>query len=286
MKNYIFIVPGAGVFSRLLQFAIIPLADIDFDNVFLTLSGITPIDEPPGSFADLAYKICERNVAEMQRAGMEDPYEHIPGFVLVQSKDETYEHKGFLTIGERFDKFNCIEKSPRYKDFKKVLRKLTIQPEIHSAVDQYTSENNIGSDVLGVHVRLTTMNLMHHDLYQQVAIEDYMRIIDRELKARSYRKIFVAADNHESIIKLKQRYGDMILHQDDMIRYPGETFAKFEDSLPEYEWFFMKRFWQESFRECMILSRCGALICRESNFSNMAIVFSDSFEKISRVFRV
>lgn len=286
MKNYIFIVPGAGIFSRILQFGIIPLADVDFDRVFLTLSPITPIDEPPGSFADLAYKICEYNVAMMQKQGMANPYDYIPGFALIQNYDETFVNMGHLPIGERFDKLNCIEKSPRYQDFKRVLGRLTIKPEIYIAADNFIYANSIGSHTLGVHVRLTTMNLMHHDLYQQVTIDDYFRIVDRDLRNHNYRNIFVASDNYESITKFQQRYGNMVISQPDMIRYPGEKFAKFEDSLPEYQWFFMERFWQESFRECMILSKCGGLVCRESNFSNMAIVFSDSYQHISRVFRV
>jgi hypothetical protein len=57
MKNYFYIVPGGGIFSRILQFGIIHLAYIDFDNVTLddiyVIGKIVEIDLNTEDYFDL-----------------------------------------------------------------------------------------------------------------------------------------------------------------------------------------------------------------------------------------
>jgi hypothetical protein len=80
MKNYIYVMPGGGPFSRFLQCGIIPLADKDFDNVFLTLSPFvenTNNDE----YLQEAVDHIVRNRTAMENYGIENPYDHIMGYV-------------------------------------------------------------------------------------------------------------------------------------------------------------------------------------------------------------
>ena len=99
MRNFIFHVPGGGVFSRLLQFAILPLADIEFDNVYLIPSGFVESDDPTDPFGIEAFKLCQRHVAQMKAYGINDPYEHIFNYVLDQHKGSSYEYRGFFAHG-------------------------------------------------------------------------------------------------------------------------------------------------------------------------------------------
>jgi hypothetical protein len=284
MKNYIFHVPGGGVFSRLLQFAIEPLADIDFDNVYLIPSGFVESDDPTDPFGMEAFKLCVKHVNAMKSYGIEDPYEHIFNYVLDQHKGNNYVYQGFLPLGPNYNKENKIEESPRFADYKRVLNKVRFKPELHLYAGKFCRQNNIGENTLGVHVRLTTMNMLHWDLYQQITIENYIQAIRKEFDTGNYTNIFVSADNDESIEKLKKEFGNLIVAHDNFIRYPNEKHKDFFDSIPEYDWFYQKRYWVETFNDCMVLARCGGLICRESNFSNMAILFSESYKNIVRVY--
>lgn len=284
MKNFIFHVPGGGVFSRLLQCAILPLADIDFDNVYLIPSGFAPSDDPTDPFGAEAYKLCLKHVEQMKSYGINEPYEHIFNYVLDQRRGSGYKYIGYLPVGPNYNKENKIELSSRFNDYKRVLDKIRFKPELHFYADRYCRENNITEDTLGVHVRLTTMNMLHWDLYQQITIENYIQSIKTEFKSGKYKNIFVAADNDESIAKLRSEFGDKIIAHDNFLRYPKEKHQDFFDSIPEYDWFYQKRYWVETFNDCMILARCGGLICRESNFSNMAILFNKGYKNIVRVY--
>lgn len=284
MNNYIFQVPGGGVFSRLLQFAILPLADIEFDNVYLIPSGFAPSDDPTDPFGIQAYKLCLEHEARMKSYGIDSPYEHIFNYVLDQKKGTSYVYGGYLKMGPAYNKENKIERSSRFQDYKRVLSKIRFKPELYFHSERFSKENNITSETLGVHVRLTTMNMLHWNLYQQLTIDDYIRSIKIEFISGKYKNIFVASDNDESIQKLKDEFGDKIITHKDFIRYPKEQHKDFFDNIPEYDWFYQKRYWVETFNDCMVLSRCGGLICRESNFSNMAILLSKGYKNIVRVY--
>jgi hypothetical protein len=284
MKNYYFIVPGGGIFSRILQFGIIPLADIEFDKACLQVVGFAEADDPNDDFCRQAYEICCNNLNDMEKYGIINPYLHITGYALDQYYDQSFQYGGYLPQGTLYSKQNPIEESLRFQDYKRVLGKLRIQQDIHNHVNEFVRDKYIGENTLGIHVRLTTMNMLHHDIYQKITCDDYINAIKKEFDSGQYSNMFVASDNHESIMKLKKYFGSNVISHDNFIRFRNESFNRVDECLPEYDWFYQKKFWQESFRDCMVLSRCGALVCRESNFSNMAIVFSDSFKKITRVF--
>jgi hypothetical protein len=122
-----------------------------------------------------------------------------------------------------------------------------------------------------------------HSNYQPATIDDYIRTIRQELDTGKYDGIFVATDNVESLVKLEREFNDIIRYYPNLLRLPTENITNVAEWSWEYDMFFHKRFWQESFMECMTLAKCGALICRDSNFSNMAVVFSNSIDKVTRV---
>jgi hypothetical protein len=278
-------VPGGGIFSRLLQFGIIPLADVDFDQVCLQVIGFAEPDDPTDEFCRQCYQVCVDNLKNMEKYGIINPYLHITNYVLDQYYDDSFVYGGYLPMGTLYSKDNPIENSARYQDYKRVLSKLTIRQEIYQMVNEFILANNITTKTLGVHFRLTTMNMLHHDLYQQVTFENYLDAIKQEFDRGKYENIFVASDNDESIAKLIEHFGNKVIYHKNFTRFDREKFADFFDCIPEYEWFYHKTTWQEAFRDCMVLSRCGAMVCRESNFSNMAIVFSDTFNKVVRVYK-
>ena len=82
---------------------------------------------------------------------------------------------------------------------------------------------------------------------------------------------------------MEQRYSRWIRYYPNLLRLPKENIGNDNEWAWEYDMFFHKRFWQESFMEAMTLAQCGGLVCRDSNFSNAAIVFSDTIKQVIRV---
>lgn len=279
MKNIHVVMPGGGPFSRFLQCGVIPLADMEFDNVFLELSPFVE-NNATDEYSQVAVDYIVHNTRAMHAYGIDRPYQHIMGYVLDQKCDETYTYQGFLPIGTWYDRNNPIEHSPRLADYKRVLNKIHIKNEIKTRVDDLCKLVNINEQTLGVHVRLTTMSLHTH---APVTIEDYFRMVDQELETGRYNGIYVSTDNVESLVKMEQRYARWIRYYPNLYRLPNETIGNDNEWAWEYDMFFHKRFWQESFMEAMTLARCGALVCRDSNFSNAAIVFSNTIKNVIRV---
>ena len=280
MKNYIYVMPGGGPFSRFLQCGIIPLADVDFDNVFLTLS---PFEENTNNdeYLQEAVDHIIRNRTMMQSYGIERPYEHVMSYLLDQKTDHTYSNQGFLPIGKMYTRYDPIEDSPRLSDYKRVVNKLHFQNEIVNRVDNLCKLVNIGPKTLGVHVRMTTMSV--HANYKPVTHEDYVKAIDEELATGDWDGLYVATDNVESLIKMEQRYGNIIRYYPNLVRLPYEKITERWQWSWEYDMFFHKKFWQEGCMEAMTLARCGGMICRDSNFSNAAVVFSHTLRRIKHL---
>ncbi len=280
MKNYIYVMPGGGPFSRFLQCGIIPLADVDFDNVFLTLS---PFEENTNNdeYLQEAVDHIIRNRTMMQSYGIERPYEHVMSYLLDQKTDHTYSNQGFLPIGKMYTRYDPIEDSPRLSDYKRVVNKLHFQNEIVNRVDNLCKLVNIGPKTLGVHVRMTTMSV--HANYKPVTHEDYVKAIDEELATGDWDGLYVATDNVESLIKMEQRYGNIIRYYPNLVRLPYERITERWQWSWEYDMFFHKKFWQEGCMEAMTLARCGGMICRDSNFSNAAVVFSHTLRRIKHL---
>ena len=281
MKNYSWIMPGGGIFSRFLQCGIIPLADLDFDNAYLACSPFVETLDSDDPYAQASVNHVSRNINMMKEYGIEDPYAHVVSYALDQRADSTYQYQGFLPVGTMYDRNNPIEHSARLTDYKRVLNKIHIRSEIKSRVDDLVKLVNINERTLGVHVRMTTMTL--HTNHMQVTMEDYYRTIDEALATGNYDGLYVATDNVQSLIDLERRYSSIIRYYPNLLRLPTEYIRNVEEFSWEYDMFFRKRFWQESFMECMTLAKCGGMVCRDSNFSNMAVVFSNTINQVFRV---
>lgn len=284
MKNFVYSVQGGGPFSRFLQCAIIPLSKIEFDNVYLKLVPFAETTE-----GDLYVKEAVNHMQQHRRTmaeyGIDDPYDNILNYVLDQQTDHTYADMGELPIGTWYSRFKRMEESPSLDRYKRTLQKLKIKNHIRFAVDSFCKQNNIGNHTLGVHVRMTSM-VIHTRRPDEIDIswDNYYRAIDAELNTGNYGNIFVASDNNESIELLNRRYPNMVKFFPNMLRFPTIYITNYSDWHWDYDQFFMKPWWEESFIETMTLARSGGLVCRESNLSNMALVFSNSIKKVSRVY--
>lgn len=284
MKNFVYTLPGGGPFSRFFQCAVVPLSYIDFDNVYLKLA---PFEEHTNNdwYVQDSVNHMRRHRHTMSEYGIDDPYGHILNYVLDQKTDHTYIDAGTLPIGDWYSRYRKIENSPRLEAYKKTLKKLKIKNHLYTAAENFCQTNNIGKHTLGVHARMTTM-VIHTRNSDEVNVkwEDYYAAIDHELETGKYTNIFAASDNNESLELLDKRYPGLVKFYPDMLRFSGIFIKDQQDWSWDYNQFFMRPWWEESFIETMTLANCGGLVCRESNLSNMAVVFSDTIEKVTRVY--
>ena len=284
MNNYVFSCPGGGPFSRFFQCGIVPLSNIDFDNVYLKL---TPFPETTEGdlYVKEAIDHMQRHRKSMREYGIVDPYDTILNYVLDQKTDHTYKNMGELPIGNWYNRIRKIENSPDLDRYKRTLQKIKVKNHIYNRVNQFCTDNNIGPHTLGIHVRMTSMVIHTRNPDEvDVAWEDYYKTIDYEIRTGNYGNIFIASDNNESLELLDKRYPNMVKYIPNMLRFPKIIIDNYNDWSWDYDQFFMKPWWEESFIEAMVLARCGGLVCRESNLSNMAVVFSNTIRRVVRVY--
>jgi hypothetical protein len=274
--NFKFRVTGGGVFSRLLQCAIIPLAELNFDNVYLVADefDLSSYDSDP-RLADLKKQIVSILDQEtLMLAEYEiDAYSNIFNYVLEQDKSLCYQDAGVLPIGQLYGNWNPIEYSTKYQKYKSVTKQLKFRSDIVSQVDNifHNYDPNL---TLGVHVRVKNINGHAHE---HTFFDLYKDQIDLAINKYGYEKIYVASDNRESLLKLYQMYGDKIITNNSMLpETEQDDYSKWE-----FENFFKKAYWRDTIVDCLALARCSHLICRTSNFSNAAIVFGN-FKYIQR----
>lgn len=169
------------------------------------------------------------------------------------------------------DKNNQILMDYNLGKYKESVKALNFNQEMVKLIE--SEKHKVGQDVLGVHVRVTDMNIIHGG-YGIFTTQNY---IDRIKQYDSNKKIFVASDNNESIEILKEEFGDRVLYVENLSRADREldnTYSFQEDNISE------KFLWQEAFLEMFLLSMCGSLLVRTSNLSNAAMIYADMEQNI------
>lgn len=272
MKNYKFVVDGGGVFSKFLQCSVIPLADVDFDNVYLKVW-----DLPSTNHGNPYWPLTEITIKFHQEASEYhvDPYDALFNYVLDQDSNG-YVDQGMLPIGTLYKSSNKIENSPRFLDYKNVVSRIKLKPHLLQDIES----RSLGIDwtrTLGVHLRL---NAGDDARPNPVTLDRYLSYIDNSLRNYPYQHIFVSCDTTTVIDRLQSIYGEKIIVNRNFHRPSNE------DIWGGYIWerthYFKRFYWWEAFVDCLMLARARGLICRISNFSNAAIVFGN-YDEILRV---
>jgi len=168
-----------------------------------------------------------------------------------------------------------IYRSPMFPQYKHFLDSMIrIQPDLISEVNYWADKLGITENTIGIHVRLCDMNIQHGNDYGVKTLHDYLKHMTF---GTNY---FVSSDNHRCIDVMQGIFGDQVTSVPNLIRGKDEQ----EDtSVLQLENFSNPRFWQESFLEALLLSKCGKLICRTSSVSQSAMLFSNSIKEIIRI---
>lgn len=163
---------------------------------------------------------------------------------------------------------------PKINIIKKVVTKLKVKQSIIDKID-----NRVNEKTLGIHIRLTDMNIMHGKNYGIVNFDNYLKKLEEIMKINNFENIFVASDNLESIKKLEKLY-PVIYYKDlkNRSKFENDGDLKYQSYLRQNA--FQKQLWEESFLEMLTLAKCGTVLKRMSNLNNTAIMFSDSITKV------
>lgn len=241
MEKYNIIIKGGGIFSKMMLGAqTAKHLNINIENCYFTIDGYA---ENP-----LDYIIDQKLSSD-----------HIP---IHQTHYHQYSSTNQIHLNNNFDGLHRIATSLNYRK------------EFLDLVDAESKKLMINNDTIGVHVRLTDMNI-HHPEYGIIHYEDYLTSIKNIMSEKS--NLFIASDNNESILKLKHTFGDKIKYVENMIRAEMEN----ENTVPfQYDNMTNKDFWVQSFLDMMLLSKCTTLICRTSSLSNMSIMTSKTLRNI------
>lgn len=168
-----------------------------------------------------------------------------------------------------------IHKSNDLPYLKEIVSKLKYKQSILDNIEKIRQDLNITDRTLGVHLRLGDMNMIHGDMYGVVYYEHFQRKIDEALKSGQYDNIFAASDNFESIEKLINRYGDKIRFCNSLMRLKNEDDDGYKFQIDNFS---TPEFWLNSYYDMLLLSKCGGIIYRVSNFANASIMHSNTIK--------
>jgi hypothetical protein len=196
-----------------------------------------------------------------------NPYDYI----LNQKKDKEYVNVSVW--GHHLDNLNDPD---LLSELRKQLKYLNFNSGIIDVVNKNSETMELGGDTLGVHIRLTDMNLIHGKHYGYVYFDDYVKAVDQILNNNNVKNIFIAADNHESIKKLKNRYSNICYIENI---YRTELEDKTHNSKNKgigYDKFNSVEDIISPFYDVFALSKCGYLIGRKySTFRIFALILSN-----------
>ena len=198
--------------------------------------------------------------------------------VFHYDKIETFEPQEMKSFSPGSNMYLRVNLYSHYSLLKQICSRMKFHDSILNTVDLFTKTSNINSNALGDHIRLTDMNTRHPE-YGVFTIGDYIyEIKDYLSKNPSITTIFVASDNSESIEKVKNElpHHNVVSFGNKYIvdRSDDDNFRNQIDNLNNPD------FYQQNVIEALILSKCGALIHRISDFANFAILFSTTFKDI------
>jgi hypothetical protein len=204
-----------------------------------------------------------------ERCRLENPFDYVFDQGLADGSEN------FMTshLGSHTNS-NPIELDEKFYKFKAIASSIQFNKELADLVKFYSKL--IKDPCIGVHVRITDMYEIHPD-YGNYSSNDYIAALKKY--PNSY-NIFVASDNDESIKKLVDVFGDRVFYVPNLKRMGLENDSSYELQVENIS---SKSFWHEAFLEMILLSMCDTLICRTSNLTNAAIIFSRKDQKVDRI---
>jgi hypothetical protein len=181
--------------------------------------------------------------------------------------DQSYDSSYVDIICNRNKVYPRIEEADNLANLKYLVSKLKIKSEILNEVLRLEPYD------FAIHIRTGDMNTTHPE-YGVFSSADFVQKCRYIVKG----PVFVASDNREAMFSMMKDYE--VVTFPHFLREPDGTFETNEYWASHVS---DHTIWQEAMIEMLSLARAKELICRTSNLSNAAILFSNTINQIHRL---
>jgi len=145
--------------------------------------------------------------------------------------------------------------------------------------------SGVHADVLGVHVRGTDMRQgLYPDHPQTAPPKVYLERTQAAVERDGFRSVFLACDEIETIHLFQAAFGAMLLTTD------AYRVSALVQTTTDYEWLVRSdrtlhryQLGREVLVDAILLSRCGTLICSQSNVPQAAMYLARGYQEIDFV---
>ena len=248
---------GGGIFSKFMlaiQYINSKIDDVDkLNEIYLDIDRNIPNE-----------RLTNEDKSWMSAVGENNPFD----YVLDQNPNCKFDEvlrvypRGFGT----YHNINKVSELPRLKT---IVSKLKIKDTVINKLKPLKGKS------LGVHVRLTDMEMWHPSYGTGIITNTFYEATKRTLQSESFDSIFVSSDNDESLEYFKEKMdivyndvGNRVKLANDGRHQLGLQLNKSGD----------EDFWVDTFLEMLSLSKCNTLIYRVSNLNNASVLFSQTIK--------
>jgi hypothetical protein len=254
---------GGGIFSKFMlaiQFINSKIDDVDkINEIYLDIDR----NVPKGKLGPL-------HESWMSAVGENNPFD----YVLDQNPNCTFDEVLCLPIPHGFASYSNINEAPELHRLKTIVSKLKIKDNVLNKLKP------IKGKVLGVHIRLTDMEIWHPEHGTGITTNTFYEATKNIIERESFDSIFVSSDNDESIEYFKQKMDIVYNDVGNRVKWAGDSRNQTGMQLNRSG---DEDFWIDTFLEMLSLSECNTLIYRVSNLNNASVLFSQAIKDTLKI---
>ena len=253
---------GGGIFSQFMiaiQYINSTIDDVDkINEIYLDIDRDIPNE-----------RLTTENKSWLSAVGENNPFD----YVLDQNPNCKFDEV-LRVYPHGFGIYHNINEVPELHRLKTIVSKLKIKDTVINKLKPLKGK------ALGVHVRLTDMEILHPSYGKGIVTNTFYEATKRTLQSESFDSIFVSSDNDESLEYFKEKMN--IVYNDVGNRVKGANDGSGQLGL-QINRSGDEDFWVDTFLEMLSLSKCNTLIYRVSNLNNASVLFSQTIKDTVKI---
>ena len=253
---------GGGIFSQFMiaiQYINSTIDDVDkINEIYLDIDRDIPNE-----------RLTTENKSWLSAVGENNPFD----YVLDQNPNCKFDEV-LRVYPHGFGTYHNINTEPNLHRLKTIVSKLKIKDTVINKLKPLKGK------ALGVHVRLTDMEILHPSYGKGIVTNTFYEATKRTLQSESFDSIFVSSDNDESLEYFKEKIN--IVYNDVGNRVKGANDGSGQLGL-QINRSGNEDFWVDTFLEMLSLSKCNTLIYRVSNLNNASVLFSQTIKDTVKI---
>ena len=253
---------GGGIFSQFMiaiQYINSTIDDVDkINEIYLDIDRDIPNE-----------RLTSENKSWLSAVGENNPFD----YVLDQNPNCKFDEV-LRVYPHGFGTYHNINTEPNLHRLKTIVSKLKIKDTVINKLKPLKGK------ALGVHVRLTDMEILHPSYGKGIVTNTFYEATKRTLQSESFDSIFVSSDNDESLEYFKEKMN--IVYNDVGNRVKGANDGSGQLGL-QINRSGDEDFWVDTFLEMLSLSKCNTLIYRVSNLNNASVLFSQTIKDTVKI---